>query len=261
MPTVLNTFEDDPERAVTPLRDRSLLRRRQGLAACCAACALAGCLWLSVAVQAQSRSDLGFTTRVSQTLVGQLAQRFSAAARELLGRWIDFGATQKTLPFMQKLDAAKGQEAGVLQTVNDQINRIPYHTDQAHWKMNDYWATPAESVASNGGDCEDYAIAKYYMLKELGVPLERLRITYVKALKLNEAHMVLVYYPKPDAEPYILDNLDPVVKLASLRNDLLPVYSFNDDEVILVQGRVKGKPSQIRQWLSVQERLLEQSRH
>jgi predicted transglutaminase-like cysteine proteinase len=225
-----------------------------------AAFLLAGLIALSALVQAQSRSELGFTTKVSQSLIGQLAQQFSAAARELLGRWIDFGSTQKTLPFMQKLDAAKGKEAEVLQTVNDQINRVPYKTDKVHWGQDDYWATPVESVASNGGDCEDYAISKYYMLKELGVPLERLRITYVKALKLNEAHMVLVYYPRPDAEPYILDNLDPAVKLASLRNDLLPVYSFNDDEVILVQGKVKGKPAQIRQWLSVQERLLDQSK-
>ncbi|MCX7143504.1 MAG: transglutaminase-like cysteine peptidase, partial [Proteobacteria bacterium] len=134
-------------------------------------------------------------------------------------------------------------------------------SDKAHWKQDDYWATPAESIASNGGDCEDYAIAKYYMLKELGVPLERLRITYVKALKINEAHMVLAYYAKPDAEPYILDNLEPGVKPASQRTDLLPVYSFNDDEVVMVQSRVKGKPSQIRQWLTVQERLLEQSRN
>ena len=261
MPLILKNYEEDFAHAVTLLPDCSPLPCRRALAARFAACALAGCLCLSLMVQAQSRSDLGFTTKVSPSLIVQLAQKFSTAARDLLGHWIDFGAVQKTLPYMEKLDAAKGREAGVLQTVNDQINRVPYRTDKAHWGQDDYWATPAESVASNGGDCEDYAIAKYYMLKELGVPLDRLRITYVKALKLNEAHMVLGYYPRPDAEPYILDNLDPIVKLASLRNDLLPVYSFNDDEVMLVQGRVKGKPSQIRQWLSVQERLLDQSKN
>jgi predicted transglutaminase-like cysteine proteinase len=210
--------------------------------------------------QSQSRSDLGFTSKVSPALVAQLAQKFTPAARELLTRWMDFATTQKSNPFIQRLEAAKGREAAVLQGVNDYLNRIPYLTDQSHWGQEDYWATPAESVASNGGDCEDYAIVKYYLLKELGVPLERLRITYVKSLKLNQAHMVLAYYPRPDAEPLILDNIESRIRPASERTDLVPVYSFNDDEVQIVQGGIKGKPSQIRQWLSVQERLLAQSR-
>jgi len=64
------------------------------------------------------------------------------------------------------------------------------------------------SLASNGADCEDFSIAKYFALKELGVPIQRLRITYVKAVRLNQAHMVLAYYPEPDAVPLILDNLE-----------------------------------------------------
>jgi predicted transglutaminase-like cysteine proteinase len=210
--------------------------------------------------EAQSTAELGFTTKVSSGLITQLAQKFSAAARDLLYRWVNFAAEQKSNPFMPRLDAAKGREAGLLQVVNDQLNRIPFLSDQAHWGQDDYWATPAESVASNGGDCEDYAIAKYFMLKELGVPLQRLRITYVKALKINEAHMVLAYYPRPDAEPLILDNLDGRVRPASERTDLQPVYSFNDDEFKLVTSSLKGKPAQIRQWLSMHERLLAQSK-
>jgi predicted transglutaminase-like cysteine proteinase len=190
-----------------------------------------------------------------------MTERFSATARGLLGDWINAARIQKQPPsFLQKLEREKGREAAVLQIVNDQLNRIPWKTDQSHWGQADYWATPAESVASNGGDCEDYAIAKYYLLKELGVPLDRLRITYVKAMKLNEAHMVLAYYPRPDADPLILDNLDRRVSPASERPDLVPVYSFNDDEALIIQSGLKGKPLQIRAWLSVQERLLAQSR-
>ena len=219
-------------------------------------CAL-GC---PLGAQAQSGPDLGFTTKVSPALIAQFSQKFTAAARDLLTRWINFAAELKSVPFMQRLDAARGREAGVLQLVNDHLNRIPYLTDQAHWSQDDYWATPAESVASNGGDCEDYAIAKYFLLKELGVPLARLRITYVKALKINEAHMVLAYYPRPDAEPLILDSLDPRVRPASERSDLVPVYSFNDDEFQLVTSSLKGKPAQIRQWLALQGRLVVQSK-
>jgi predicted transglutaminase-like cysteine proteinase len=67
------------------------------------------------------------------------------------------------------IQTANGKaELALLQKVNDFFNKIPYLTDQEHWGVPDYWATPAEMVASWGGDCEDYAIAKYMSLKELG---------------------------------------------------------------------------------------------
>lgn len=233
--------------------------RRNRSARTCAAVLVLACV-LCPGAQAQSIPDLGFTTRVSATLVNQLAQKFTDTARELLGHWKNFAETQKANPFMSRLDAARGKEAEVLQRVNDQLNQFRWLSDQVHWRQADYWATPAESIASNGGDCEDYAIAKYYMLKELGVPLQRLRITYVRALTIKDPHMVLAYYAQPDAEPLILDNLDKRVRPASERPDLIPVYSFNDDEVQLANGGAKAKPSQIRQWLSVQERLIAESK-
>ncbi len=240
---------------------QSVVARRHGpLPTCRLLAALAFALALSTTVHAQSAAELGFTTQVSPALINQLAQRFSDAARGLLTRWIAFVAAQKSPPLLQRLNLASGREAEALQVVNDYFNRMRFLDDIKHWGQEDYWATPAESIASNGGDCEDYAIAKYYALKELGVPVARLRITYVKALKLNQAHMVLAYYPHPDAEPLILDNLENRIRPASERQDLVPVYSFNDDEVQVVQGGARGRPSQIRAWLSLQERLLAQSR-
>lgn len=211
---------------------------------------------------AQAASGLGYTTSVGPALIAQYAQRFREPARDFLGRWIAFGRDQKgASPMAQRLQAARGRESEVLQVVNDYFNRnVRYLEDPVHWNQIDYWATPAESVASNGGDCEDFAIAKYYMLKELGVPLERLRITYVKALRINQAHMVLAYYARPDAEPLILDNLENQIRPASERPDLVPVYSFNDDEVQLAQDGRRAKPSQIRNWTNLQDRLLAEAR-
>lgn len=152
-------------------------------------------------------------------------------------------------------DSLQAKEAGRLELTsqlarsNDFFNQVPYYSDRQHWGMDDYWATPVELLGSLGGDCEDYAVAKYLMLKELGVPIERLRITYVRALRLNEAHMVLAYYPTPDADPLILDNLNPVIRPASQRTDLEPVYSFNDDDLWLANGLTrKGGSSQVRLW-------------
>ena len=143
----------------------------------------------------------------------------------------------------------------MLHDVNRLLNRVPFVDDAVHWREEDYWATPAESIGSNGADCEDFSIAKYFLLKELGVPIARLRLTYVKSLKLNQPHMVLAYYARPDAEPLVLDNLEDTVRPASQRKDLVPVYSFNDEEVwVELRGRA-GSPQQLRNWRALTQRL------
>lgn len=158
---------------------------------------------------------------------------------------------------LQARDAGKLEVPAQLARSNDFFNQVPYRTDRQHWGAEDYWATPVELLGSLGGDCEDYAVAKYLTLKELGVPIERLRITYVRALRLNEAHMVLAYYPTPDADPLILDNLNPVIRPASQRPDLEPVYSFNDDDLWLPNGLTrKGGSSQVRLWKDMLAKLL-----
>ena len=169
-------------------------------------------------------ADLGFTRGVTEGLLANMASRFGADARGRLGGWVEFGRNEtRRAPSAESVPATEG-----LQRINSFLNRVPYSDDMVHWHVEDYWATPAETVASNGADCEDYAIAKYFMLKELGVPVARLRMVYVRAGKSAQPHMVLAYYPQHDAEPLILDNLDDRVRSASSRPDLAPVYSFNE---------------------------------
>jgi predicted transglutaminase-like cysteine proteinase len=147
-------------------------------------------------------------------------------------------------------------EMPVLREVNDFFNQVPYIPDVEHWKVEDYWATPVEFVASFGGECKDYSIAKYMTLKEVGVPIERMRITYVRALRLGESHMVLAYYPTPDADPLILDNLDGEIKRASARTDLAPVFSFNDDDLWMASGTTrKGGASNVRLWRDLLDKM------
>jgi len=132
-------------------------------------------------------------------------------------------------------------EQSQLKLVNDFFNQVTYSTDDEIWGKTDYWATPVEMLSINAADCEDYSIAKYFTLREMGVPIEKLRITYVKSLKLNQAHMVLAYYARPDAEPLVLDNLIGRIKVASQRQDLAPVYSFNGEGLWLAKSRGSGK--------------------
>ena len=143
-----------------------------------------------------------------------------------------------------------------LEDFNWYWDRVRYYTDMDHWHVDDYWATPVETLASDGADCEDYAIGKYFSLKALGVPVQSLRITYVRALRWNAAHMVLAYYPTPDADPFILDNLNKSVLHASERTDLVPVYSFNDEDLWLPGSSAsRGKSSQIRLWRDLLDKM------
>jgi len=215
------------------------------------ACAIAG---LAAA------GELGYTSNVTPGAIGAYTRQFGAAARQRIGAWIEFARKEKTAPRVARLLQSSGAELEALQTANSYLNRIPFVSDSEHWSAEDYWATPAESVASNGGDCEDYSIAKYFLLKEFGVPVERLRITYVKALKLNQAHMVLAYYAAPGSEPLILDNLEDRVRPASDRSDLVPVYSFNDEDVVLVRDSRKSNPLQIRAWRDLLQKLEAEAR-
>ena len=120
--------------------------------------------------------------------------------------------------------------------VNRFFNQFEYQEDHIHWGEQDYWATPSEFLGTQKGDCEDFVIAKYFALRALGVPDERLYLTYVKALKQNVAHMVLSYFPTPASIPQILDNYNPMILSANKRTDLLPVYSFNAKSLFLTNA-------------------------
>lgn len=156
-------------------------------------------------------------------------------------------------------DGTELSEAERLQQVNTFFNeRLRFDDDQRLWGQVDYWATPVEALRIGAGDCEDYAVAKYLTLRRLGVPAERLRITYVKALRLNQAHMVLTYYERPDAAPLVLDNLIEEILPASRRSDLLPVYAFNG-EGLWLQGagseKRVGDSKRLSRWQDLLEKM------
>ncbi|ELK3679796.1 transglutaminase-like cysteine peptidase, partial [Vibrio fluvialis] len=129
--------------------------------------------------------------------------------------------------------------------------------DDVLWGKTDYWATPLEFLGSNAGDCEDFTIAKYFSLLELGVSDKKLRLVYVKAIELNQFHMVLAYYDTPSAQPLILDNINPQIKPASQRRDLLPIYSFNGQHLWLMKsknGELAGNASRLSLWNDLRSR-------
>ena len=189
---------------------------------------------------------------ITDAQIAKLAQSFGPIAKTRLTAWREI-LTQpkyKQLPERQKLE-----------TVNNFMNQTPFLSDIQHWGKTDYWATPVEFLSTNGGDCEDYSIAKYFTLRAIGVSDEKLRITYVKEIvQYNEAHMVLAYFPNEDAEPLVLDNINRSILPASARTDLIPVYSFNGSGLWLAKeqaGRQQsvGSSDRIGHWKDLQSRL------
>ena len=123
----------------------------------------------------------------------------------------------------------------------------------------DYWANPLEFIGARGGDCEDYSIAKYYTLMELGVDEKKLRLAYVKAIRYNQFHMVTLYFPTIKSDPLVLDNINGRILPGSKRNDLQPVYSFDAKSIWIMksrrEGTLAGSADRLAQWTSMQSRF------
>lgn len=170
------------------------------------------------------------TLVLSQRLFDYVQWKYGTAAKQRIMGWEKVIEEGKELPELEKLKVA-----------NDFFNQVPYYADQRRWGMDDYWATPVETLATNGADCEDYAIGKYFTLLAMGMPIEKLMITYATALKTHQPHMVLAYYETPDADPLILDNLDKAMRHGAEREDIRPVYSFNAGGLWLALERGRGR--------------------
>ncbi len=185
---------------------------------------------------------------VGNALIESARSLYGIAAVERLNHW------QNLMTYSQNLS-----EPQKLVEVNDFFNRMRFMNDIDHWGEEDFWATPVEFLASGAGDCEDFSIAKYFTLREMGVSDEKLRITYVKAVELDQAHMVLSYFASPGEEPLILDNLISEIRPASNRKDLVPVYNFNGDGLWLSRQRGEGvrvgESSKIKTWTELRRRL------
>ncbi len=128
--------------------------------------------------------------------------------------------------------------------------------DISIWGQVDYWATPLQSLAKGSGDCEDYVIGKYFSLLHLGVAPEKLRFVYVRAQIGSQsiAHMVLGYYPQPQAEPLVLDSLVDRIQPAHNRPDLTPVFSFNAQGVYMPGGK-RSSVERIGRWRDLLSRM------
>ena len=172
-----------------------------------------------------------------------LSKRFGSAPSARFAEW------RKMLG-----DSTRSAESEKLRRVNNFFNQhMAFDDDYSVWGQSDYWATPLEMIGQGRGDCEDFAIAKYFSLLNLGVPVSKLRLVYVRAMlngldgPVQQAHMVLAYYATPNADPLVLDNLLPEIRPASQRTDLVPIFSFNSSGLWQGTGNLSSK-SNLSRW-------------
>ncbi len=195
-------------------------------------------VWLPLSVPALQFE----ASKIRQTAVA----RFGARAGTAIDRW------------MANLESARGlSERRQLDAVNDFWNMTAMAGEDIHiWGQLDYWATPVETLGKGAADCEDFVIGKYFSLLHLGVPNEKLRLIYVRAQVGGQsiAHMVLGYYPTPQSEPLLLDNLSGSIRPASQRPDLTPVFSFNSQGVYVGNAQ-KGSVDSISRWRGLLDKM------
>lgn len=188
----------------------------------------------------------------TQAYLDQIAKEYGEYARRRLIGWQKLTTENKNLSEKEKLEA-----------VNVFFNLLQYEKDINHWGTADHWATPLEFVVSGAGDCEDFAVAKYFALLELGIPDEKLLIMYVKLKEYssvyNQAHMVLLYYETPQSVPLVLDNINKEILPADQRTDLKPIYGFNGTGLWqakeLGKGNKIGNATDLKRWADLEERI------
>ncbi len=135
----------------------------------------------------------------------------------------------------------KADRVEQLRVVNSRLNGIRYVTDPVNWGLDDYWSTLAQFLRRDG-DCEDYAIAKYMLLKQLGVPVADMRVVIVMDQNLNIPHAILAV--RAGATTYILDNqITDIAPDTSIRH-YKPYYSINEQAWWVytpVTGRIEAR--------------------
>jgi len=150
-----------------------------------------------------------------------------------------------------------------LSHINSFYNKILPVNDSTKYNVDDHWATPKEFLIQGHGDCEDYAIAKYFTLLEVGIPKEKLYFAIVKVKGETNYHMVLLYFENKNSMPLVLDNLSFKVVPFDIRKRLEPKVIFNEygsyllkDKRIYKKVRINwGKNKDDNKWEKLLNRI------
>lgn len=119
-------------------------------------------------------------------------------------------------------------DKAMLDLVNRTVNSaMTYRPDTAVWGVSDYWATPSEMARKGAGDCEDFAIAKYWALRNLGMPDDKLQLVLLQDTRRQLFHAVLIAHTS--AGRYVLDNVSDRLMADTAYAQYQPIMSFTGE--------------------------------
>jgi predicted transglutaminase-like cysteine proteinase len=148
-------------------------------------------------------------------------------------------AAQRFAAFIETARVKEGRAR--LGEINRAINlAIRYESDIAQHGAADAWASPLATLSSGRGDCEDYAIAKYLALRELGVPPGDVRVVIVRDTKLRRDHAVVA--ARLEDRWVVLDNRTLVLVDDHNTRDYVAVTAFgsNKEPLVVAADRREG---------------------
>lgn len=133
--------------------------------------------------------------------------------------------------FTLMVDDVRSREGKArIETANRLINTaIRYTSDLIQHATIDVWSSPLSSLSSGRGDCEDYAIAKYVLLREAGVAEQDLRVLLVRDRAVREDHAVLAV--RIDGAWTMLDNRYAALSADSELQHFTPLVELDHNGV------------------------------
>jgi predicted transglutaminase-like cysteine proteinase len=140
--------------------------------------------------------------------------------------------------------AASAGAAGIrsrVEIINSNVNAaIRYVSDFEQHGVADLWSSPLETLAAGAGDCEDYAIAKFALLQDAGIPDQDLKLLLVRDLAVRQDHAVLAV--RLDGHWMVLDNRRSGLSETSDLPDLMPLFAIDHRGVSLFAAPYAERP-------------------
>ncbi len=138
---------------------------------------------------------------------------------------------QQQWKMLSSITLKKHDPLKTLRNVNGFFNSISSRKDKDFYGKNEHWATPEEFISNKSGDCEDYAITKYFALQYFKWPQKDLWLVFLHDNVNVGGHAVLV--AKTGKKSFVLDNLSKPVYLLipaeQYKNQVTPFAMANHE--------------------------------
>ena len=128
-----------------------------------------------------------------------------------------------------------------VEDINREINQaIRYVSDFQQHGIADVWSSPLETLATGSGDCEDYVIEKFAVLRDIGIPEKDLRVVLVRDVAVDQDHAVLAV--RLEGRWLVLDNRRSVLSETDDLPNFMPLIAIDHRGVSLFAAPYAERP-------------------